>query len=79
MANYNCNSTAPVYIAHHFLGRLRQSKQKGAIFFTSSPAGAIVQPMFSMYGATKAFLTSWASSIAAEVHGTTLTSFTNIP
>jgi len=66
--NYHCNSTAPIHITHWFLNQFKVTKQRGAIFFTSSPAGAIVQPLFSMYGATKAFLTSWAMSLAAEVH-----------
>mgnify|MGYP001614312322 CR=1 FL=1 len=42
MANYECNAIAPVLITHHFANELLNSKRKGAIFFTSSPAGELV-------------------------------------
>jgi len=69
LANYECNATAPVKITHLFLNKMLDRKQKGAVFFTSSPAGLLPCPMTVMYGATKAFLTEFAVSVAAEVRG----------
>ena len=42
---------------------------KGAVFFTSSPAGLMPCPVSVMYGSTKAFITEFAVSIAAELKG----------
>jgi len=71
MANYECNAISPVRITHHFAARILSeiaaSPTRGAIFFTSSPAGFMPCPITVMYGATKAFLTEFATSIAAEV------------
>lgn len=68
MANYECNATAPVQITHHFASIMRQKGLKGCITFTSSPAGLMPCPITVMYGATKAFLTEFATSLAAELH-----------
>ena len=51
----------PMFHLFHILSRISQ------IVFTSSPAGFMPCPFSSMYGATKAFLTEFASSVAAEV------------
>lgn len=73
LGNYECNATAPVQISHHFVQRLlAESKRtvaqrRGAILFTSSPAGIMPCPTTVMYGATKAFLTEFATSLSAEV------------
>ena len=67
LANYHCNATAGIELTHHFLTKLLASGRKGCVVFTSSPAGFMPCPFSSMYGATKAFLTEFASSIAAEV------------
>jgi short-subunit dehydrogenase len=73
MANYECNATAPVHVTHHFVQRiLAESKRtvaqrRGGLFFTSSPAGVMPCPTTVMYGATKAFLTEFATSVSAEV------------
>lgn len=67
MANYECNATAPMIITHFFLNQMLDRKQCGAIFFTSSPAGMFPNPTAALYGATKAFLTEFAASIAPEV------------
>jgi len=67
--NYECNATAPVYITHHFANQMLDQKLKGAIFFTSSPAGFMPCPITVMYGATKAFLTEFATSIGPELRG----------
>jgi short-subunit dehydrogenase len=67
LANYHCNATAAVAITHHFLNLMLERGQKGALAFTSSPAFLMPTPTTSMYGATKAFLTEFATTIAAEV------------
>eukprot|EP00899_Mesostigma_viride_P015264 jgi/Mesvir1/23739/Mv18678-RA.1 len=64
--NMDCNMTAAVWITHHFLNRMLAAKRKGAICFTSSAAAFIPSPFASGYGATKAFLSSFASSLAVE-------------
>ena len=74
LANYECNATAPFQISHHFVQRLLAestrtvAERRGAIFFTSSPAGLMPCPTTVMYGATKAFLTEFATSMSAEIY-----------
>eukprot|EP01095_Lingulamoeba_sp_RSL-Kostka_P017906 TRINITY_DN9587_c2_g1_i1.p1 TRINITY_DN9587_c2_g1~~TRINITY_DN9587_c2_g1_i1.p1 ORF type:complete len:334 (+),score=93.02 TRINITY_DN9587_c2_g1_i1:81-1082(+) len=67
MKNYNVNSTIAVKLAHHFSKLMIQKKRKGAISFTSSPAGLMACPTSVMYGSTKAFLTNFGSSLAVEL------------
>lgn len=67
MANFECNAISPVHITHHFLNKMLDKKIKGCVCFTSSPAGLIPNPMTTMYGSTKAFLTEFALSVGAEV------------
>jgi len=68
MANYNCNATSVVKITHHFLNTFKKYKfSKSAIVFTSSPSYLIPNPTSAIYGATKAFVTEFATSIAPEV------------
>lgn len=67
MANYECNATAGVKITHLFANRMIDAGLRGLICFTSSPAGRIPNPSSSLYGATKAFITEFASSIAPEL------------
>lgn len=72
MTNLNCNATSSVAITHHFLERLlalpaAPNGKRGLISFTSSSAGFLPTPISSLYGATKSFLTSFASAIATEV------------
>ncbi len=67
MANYECNATAALQISHHFVNKLLNCGRKGAIFFTSSPACFMPCPFSVMYGCTKAFLTSFGSSLAVEL------------
>ena len=66
MNNYHVNATIAVMITHHFAQKLIQKKLKGCISFTSSPAGQMPGPMAALYGATKAFLTNFGSSVACE-------------
>jgi len=68
MANYNCNATSVVKITHHFLNTFKKQKfPKSAIIFTSSPSNLIPNPTSAIYGATKAFVTEFATSVAPEV------------
>lgn len=68
MSNFNCNATCAVEITHHFAAQMKNDKTKGLIAFTSSPAGMMPCPLTSMYGATKAFVTEFATSIAPELY-----------
>lgn len=68
LANFHCNATAAVPITHHFVARMRAAGARGAVVFTSSPANIIPSPFSSMYGATKAFITHFATSLAAELY-----------
>lgn len=67
LANMECNSTACVKISHHFVQQLLQKKLRGCIVFTSSVSGYIPNPFAVMYGATKAFVSAFAASLAVEV------------
>jgi short-subunit dehydrogenase len=67
LANYECNATAGVKITHHFANRMIEEGLRGLIAFTSSPAGRMPNPSTSLYGATKAFITEFAASIAPEL------------
>jgi short-subunit dehydrogenase len=72
-ANNAVNVGCHLELTHEYLNRMLQfeSKKKGAIFFTSSPAWMLPSPTAAMYAGTKAFVTHFASSLAAEVrvHG----------
>ena len=67
LANIECNATAAVRITHHFLQRLLEKKLKGCFLYTSSMVGFMPDPIYVMYGATKAFITQFAASLAIEV------------
>jgi len=67
IANYNCNATAAVYITHHFLRRMIKDKRRGLVTFTSSAGAYFPGPTAALYSSTKAFLTSFAISIAGEL------------
>ena len=66
MANLQCNAVAGVRIAHHFLPKLYAKRAPGLIVFTSSSAAYLPSPFTSLYSATKAFTSRFASSLAAE-------------
>lgn len=77
LAISNCNATAAMAMASHFIGRLKNEGsrdgnplstdgKRGCVVFTSSPAGFMPAPFSCMYGATKAYLTEFATSIAPE-------------
>jgi len=67
LGNYECNATSCLKITHHFLNKLLEKKQRGYIAFTSSSAGFVPNPLSAMYASTKAFMTMFATSLAAEV------------
>eukprot|EP00934_Nitzschia_sp_Nitz4_P005005 Nitzschia sp. Nitz4//scaffold174_size87051//49722//50814//NITZ4_005113-RA/size87051-augustus-gene-0.60-mRNA-1//1//CDS//3329538884//4995//frame0 len=67
LANMECNATAAVNVAHHFIGILVAKKRKGCIVFTSSVAGWIPTPFSGMYGATKAFVSQLACCLHIEL------------
>ena len=67
LANIECNATSAVSIAHHFVGKMIKSKLKGCIVFTSSAAAAMPSPFTCAYASTKAFLSAFGASLAAEV------------
>ncbi len=67
LANLECNSTACVKVTHHFLKKMLDKKIKGCFIFTSSVSGYIPNPFAVMYGATKAFVSQFAASLAIEV------------
>lgn len=66
--NLECNAGCAVPITHHFLRKMVESKEKGLITFTSSASCYLPGPTATMYSPTKAFLTNFASTIAAENH-----------
>lgn len=66
-ANIACNSTAGIALSHLFVRRMRSQNLKGAIAFTSSPAGFMPSPFSCLYGATKAMISHFATSLAGEV------------
>ncbi|KAJ3047529.1 hypothetical protein HK097_011454 [Rhizophlyctis rosea] len=68
IANYNVNSTCTIKITHHYLNLMLQRKQKGLIEFTSSSGGFIPGAMTGIYSATKAFITNFGASLAAETY-----------
>ena len=67
LANLECNATACVKVTHHFLKQMLAKNIKGAFIFTSSVSGYIPNPFAVMYGATKAFVSQFAASLAIEV------------
>jgi len=62
-----CNATACVKVTHHFLKKMLEKEIKGCFIFTSSVSGYIPNPFAVMYGATKAFVSQFAASLAIEV------------
>eukprot|EP01134_Creolimax_fragrantissima_P005965 CFRG5965T1 len=67
LKNYEVNSTCALQITHHFVNDMLNKRLSGLIAFTSSSAAYIPGPMAAIYGCTKAMITHFASSLAAEV------------
>lgn len=66
--NLECNAGCAVPITHHFLRKMIAGKMRGLISFTSSASCYLPGPTATMYSPSKAFLTNFASTIAAENH-----------
>ena len=66
-ANAAVNVGCHLELAHEYINRLLAKKQKGAVFFTSSPAWMLPSPTAAMYAGTKAFVTHFGVSLAAEL------------
>lgn len=67
LKNHTCNATSAMEITHVFAAKMLEKKLRGCIGFTSSPAGFTPCPFSVLYGATKAYLTEFATSVAAEL------------
>ncbi|KAH8093022.1 3-oxo-behenoyl-CoA reductase [Aureococcus anophagefferens] len=67
LVNMECNATAAVAITHHFAAAMMRKGLKGCIVFTSSASAYIPNPFAIIYGATKAFMSQFAASIAVEL------------
>ena len=67
LVNLECNSTSAVAITHHFTSKLLRTKKSGCVVFTSSASAYIPNPFAVIYGASKAFLSQFAASIAVEL------------
>ncbi|CCW66248.1 unnamed protein product [Phytomonas sp. Hart1] len=65
-SNFECNAGCSIAITHHFLRKMLARKSRGLISFTSSAACYLPGPTATLYSPTKAFLTSFASTLAAE-------------
>ncbi|GBG24130.1 Very-long-chain 3-oxoacyl-CoA reductase [Hondaea fermentalgiana] len=68
LANHDVNATAAMEITHHYVEIMRENKLRGCVTFTSSPAGFMATPYTVLYGATKAYLTTFAQSLAPEIY-----------
>eukprot|EP00227_Mantoniella_beaufortii_P012114 CAMPEP_0197592238 /NCGR_PEP_ID=MMETSP1326-20131121/14981_1 /TAXON_ID=1155430 /ORGANISM="Genus nov. species nov., Strain RCC2288" /LENGTH=305 /DNA_ID=CAMNT_0043157915 /DNA_START=207 /DNA_END=1124 /DNA_ORIENTATION=+ len=67
MANHECNATSAMQITHLFVTRMLAKNLKGCVVFTSSAAACQPTPFTALYGATKAYISSFAASIAVEL------------
>lgn len=63
------NSTAPVRLTHAALPGMID-RGRGAVLFTSSTSSFQPMPSMAVYGATKAFLTSFSQALHEELAGT---------
>lgn len=73
--NLECNAGCAVPITHHFLKKMLEKRAKdgakgrsGLITFTSSASCYLPGPTATLYSPSKAFLTNFASTLAAENH-----------
>ena len=66
-ANAAVNVTSHLELTHKYVNLMLEKKQKGAVFFTSSPAWMLPSPTAAMYAGTKAFVTHFGVSLAAEL------------
>lgn len=68
LTNLECNMMSHVKITHHFLSLMVEKGLKGCITFTSSQSAFFPAPSCSSYGGGKAFLASFAASLAIECY-----------
>ena len=66
-ANAAVNVGCHLELTHEYVNRMRAKNLKGAVFFTSSPAWMLPSPTAVMYAGTKAFVTHFGVSLAAEL------------
>lgn len=66
-ANLECNVGHVVGLSHMLINQLQDAGRPGCLVFTSSAAAVMPAPFASLYNSTKAFLSAFGSSIAAEV------------
>uniref|UniRef100_A0A7S0XB71 Uncharacterized protein n=1 Tax=Mantoniella antarctica TaxID=81844 RepID=A0A7S0XB71_9CHLO len=67
MVNHECNATSAMQITHLFVARMLAKNLRGCVVFTSSAAACQPTPFSALYGATKAYISSFAASIAVEL------------
>ena len=67
LVNVECNATAATSITHHFTALMLQKRLRGCVVFTSSASAYIPNPFAVSYGATKAYMSQFAASIAVEL------------
>jgi|TARA_B100001142_G_C14304425_1_gene644224 short-subunit dehydrogenase len=67
MSNHECNATSAVQITHLFVCRMLNKNLRGCVVFTSSAAACQPTPFSALYGATKAYVSSFAANIAVEL------------
>lgn len=67
MVNHECNATSAMQITHLFVTRMLSKKLRGCVVFTSSAAACQPTPFSALYGATKAYISSFAANIAVEL------------
>jgi uncharacterized protein len=68
----NLNVVSPVHLTKRVVKDMRE-RGNGRILFTSSIAGTMPAPFEAVYGASKAFLTSFAQAIRNELKDTGVT------
>lgn len=66
-ANLECNVGHVVGLSHLLINHLQTAVKPGCLVFTSSAAAVMPAPFASLYNSTKAFLSAFGSSVAAEV------------
>ena len=67
MVNHECNATSAMQITHLFVTRMLSRNLRGCVVFTSSAAACQPTPFSALYGATKAYISSFAANIAVEL------------
>lgn len=66
-ANLECNVGHVVGLSHMLINHMQEGGKPGCLVFTSSAAAVMPAPFASLYNSTKAFLSAFGSSVAAEV------------